>query len=97
MRAPYPTKAESQTEHRGRLEWDSGELDLSAAVSFCCTVRKSSVMAYLMVIVWSGESTASCLHAGISGVCCREDSAYSRGVKRVGVEGSAVVVAFIAL
>lgn len=54
-------------------------------------------MAYLMVIVWSGESTASCLHAGISGVCCGEDSAYSRGVKRVGVEGSAVVVAFIAL
>lgn len=57
-------KPVSQSEHGSRLERGSGEMDLSAAVSVCCTVWKSSVMAYLMVIVWRGESP-SCLHAGI--------------------------------
>lgn len=42
----------------------AGEMSLSAAVSACCTVWKSSVMAYLMVIVQGGERLP-CLHAGI--------------------------------
>lgn len=39
-------------------------MSLSAAVSACCTVWKSSVMAYLMVIVQGGERLP-CLHAAI--------------------------------
>lgn len=78
LRAPYPEKVAD------RASRDSGELGLSAAVSVCCTVRKSSVMAYLMVIVWSGESPASRLHAGISGVCSGGDSSYSRGEQKGG-------------
>lgn len=42
----------------------AGEMGLSAAVLACCTVWKSSVMAYLMVIVQGGERLP-CLHAGI--------------------------------
>lgn len=45
----------------------AGEMSLSAAVSACCKVWKSSVMAYLMVIVRGGERPP-CLHAGICGV-----------------------------
>lgn len=45
----------------------AGEMSLSAAVSACCTVWKSSVMAHLMVIVRGGERPP-CLHAGICGV-----------------------------
>lgn len=42
-------------------------MSLSAAVSARCAVWKSSVMAYLMVIVRGGERPP-CLHAGICGV-----------------------------
>lgn len=61
-----PQKPVSQSEHRGRLGQGSGEMGLSAAVSVCCTVWKSSVMAYLMVIVWSGESPllSACWYLG---------------------------------
>lgn len=40
------------------------ERSLSAAGSPCHTAWKTSVIAYLMVIVWGGE-IASCLHAAI--------------------------------
>lgn len=55
----------------------AGGMSLSAAVSACCAVWKSSVMAYLMVIVRGGERLP-CLHAGI----CRGS----------GVEASAAAV-----
>lgn len=45
----------------------AAEMSLSAAVSARCAVWKSSVMAYLMVIVRGGERPP-CLHAGICGV-----------------------------
>ncbi|KAM7405220.1 hypothetical protein PAMP_012499 [Pampus punctatissimus] len=64
LRAPYP-----KTSVTVRLDQGSREMGLSAAVSVSCTVWKSSVMAYLMVIVWAGDSPPSCLHAGVSGVC----------------------------
>lgn len=61
LRIPYP-----RTGVTIRPEQGPGEPGLSAAVSVHCTVRKSSVIAYLMVIVWSGESPLACLHAGVS-------------------------------
>lgn len=70
-----------------RLEQGVGEMCLSAAVSLRCTVWKSSVMAYLMVIVQSGESPPSCLHAGIWGA----QSAGNRSGRRVGRCGGSVV------
>lgn len=45
----------------------AAQMSLSAAVSARCAVWKSSVMAYLMVIVRGGERPP-CLHAGICGV-----------------------------
>lgn len=63
LRVPYP-KNRCHSQPGGRVQEEMG---LSAAASARCTVWKSSVMAYLMVIVWSGESPPSCLHAGVSG------------------------------
>lgn len=54
-----------------RLEQGSGEMGLSAAVSVCCSVWKTSVMDYLMVIVWSGDGPSSCLPRDISRVCSK--------------------------
>lgn len=63
-----PKKAATESMHRSRPERGCGQTSLSAAVSVRCSVWISSVMAYLMVIVQSGDSPSSRLHAGVSGV-----------------------------
>lgn len=56
-----------RTGNRRSSQTAAGEMSLSAAVLARCSVWKSSVMAYLMVIVQGGERRPR-LHAGICGV-----------------------------